>query len=297
MKYFNDIDLNGVSKLLNLPIAVNDSDAISKGQVVTIVNQLFAGFDFQKDVKSFQKDATLDPGVTPLAGDRYILSDVTKLHADFGTIAGASNGDIVEYDGSKFVVAYDVSVKGDGILVFCTTDEKYYKYVAGAWSYGGLDVITPGAALALKDGAMSVLFDDVTIGVDGNGKLYMKDKSVTKEKLGADIADTAKGMGQNSDGSLFVSVDGTTIDYDTNGKLKTVVPYVQKKAFDIGDGTAKEFTLNHVLKTTDVIVQGFFIASPKDNISFEVERIDIDNVKVIFDTVPATASVRVVVMG
>ena len=73
-------------------------------------------FDFQPDVLDIQVDASLDPGASPTLGDRYILTDTGNLHANFGSISGVQDDDIVEYNGSAFVVAYDVSVEGEGAV-------------------------------------------------------------------------------------------------------------------------------------------------------------------------------------
>lgn len=292
-KYFHDIDFQNVGKILNHPLATNSGDLITKGQMETIVNQLIAGFDFQKDVTGVQKDATLDPTLTPAVGARYIVEDVATLNANFGTILGVENGDIVEYDGTKFVVAFDVSVKGDGVLAFCQADDQYYKYVNGAWMYGGLSAVTAGTALDFADGILNVLFDNITIGVDGEDKLYVKDKSITKAKLGNDIA--SDGLEQNADGSLKVKAADSTITVTADG-IKAGFFIVQKKPFTVGDAAALEFTLNHAIGSTDVQVEVFDIATGATE-EAEIQRVDADNVKVIFNIAPALDSKRVVVIG
>lgn len=45
--------------------------------VKAAVDTAIAGLDFQKDVLDLQIDATLDPSVSPLMGDRYIVTDVS----------------------------------------------------------------------------------------------------------------------------------------------------------------------------------------------------------------------------
>lgn len=99
---------------------------------------LLAG-DILADVIDVQTDATLDPGTTPTDGDRYIIGASTVLHANFGTIAGIGNGDIVEYNGttSVFEIVFDNSAMFTGMIyAYVTALDTYYKKatVSAAWS-------------------------------------------------------------------------------------------------------------------------------------------------------------------
>lgn len=112
-------------RVQNVGYPQENSDAIN----LEFIKDLLSANDFQDNVKAIQEDATLVP--VRVDGARYILRDVLALHADFGTITGVSNNDIVEYDGSqsKFVVACDVSVHTSKfILAFNEGDEIYYSY-------------------------------------------------------------------------------------------------------------------------------------------------------------------------
>lgn len=186
MKRLSNVDLGGVARITNAPAPQSDSDVVNRGYVLGQIQQALENFDYQSDVKGIQTDATLSPG-TPVTGDRYIINNVAALNAGFGVIAGVENGDIVEYNGAAFYVAYDVSVKGDGVLVFNHGDEQWYKYVSGAWSYGGISSIVAGLGLQNSSGIFNVLFDGTTIGLDGNGKLTIKKALLCK--AAADIGD------------------------------------------------------------------------------------------------------------
>ncbi|RMH47903.1 MAG: hypothetical protein D6688_02850, partial [Alphaproteobacteria bacterium] len=94
---FNTITITGVP--------IDSNHAVRKADLDAAI----AGIDFQPDVIDVQVDATLDPGVSPATGARYIITNAASLHANFGTISGLQDNDIVEYDGSQWVVAYDVS--------------------------------------------------------------------------------------------------------------------------------------------------------------------------------------------
>ena len=105
------------------------------------VENAISGLNWQQDINGVQVDATLDPGAAPVEGDRYVLTDVAALHANFGVIAGVANNDIVEYIGGAFVVSFDVSAdaKAEGAIAWDSTAKTYQRYVNGSWgSFGGL---------------------------------------------------------------------------------------------------------------------------------------------------------------
>jgi len=128
----------GVTPTINTHLA-------TKGYVDGLLN----GVKWQDPVLDVQTDNTLDPGISPATGARYIVEDVLNLNANFGTITGVVNDDIVEYDGANFVVVYATSVEG----VATTQDEStltYLNYNGSAWVSMG-SVIDHGNLLGLSD--------------------------------------------------------------------------------------------------------------------------------------------------
>lgn len=105
----------------------------TKNALYDKINALETGLDWQDSVLDIQTDATLDPGASPTTGDRYIITDSAALHANFGTITGLGNNDIVQYDGSDFIVVYDVSVDTEGGSVWDEDSNNYYVYNGTAW--------------------------------------------------------------------------------------------------------------------------------------------------------------------
>ena len=89
---------------------------------------------WQQPVIAIHTDPSLDPGASPANGDRYILSDTGALNANFGTITGVGNNDLVEFDGTDFVVIHDVSVVGEGATVWNKDDNTQYNYNGTAWA-------------------------------------------------------------------------------------------------------------------------------------------------------------------
>jgi hypothetical protein len=131
-----------------------------------------SGWDhFQEPVLDIQTDATLDPGASPAAGARYLITASGSLHANFGTITGVGDGDIVEYDAndSSFQIVYDASVAGVGGKVFDQDSGVFYTHNTGtSWSAVDAavsldDAYNNGAAINLAaDTGVSIANSDQT---------------------------------------------------------------------------------------------------------------------------------------
>lgn len=129
--------------------------------VATEVESALTGLDFQSDVLDIQTDATLDPGATPTTGDRYIITNSASLHTNFGTITGVEDNDIVEYTGSAFEVIYDVSVQGEGALVWDQNTNAWQRYDGTNWAeFGGLAGVTAGNGLTKSGDTINVVTAD-----------------------------------------------------------------------------------------------------------------------------------------
>lgn len=214
-----DMNANG-HKISGLGAPAAPTDAARQ---IDIDNAL-SGLNWQEDVKGVQVDDTLDPGVA-VKGDRYIVTDVAALHAGFGTIADVANGDIVEHDGTEFVVVFDVSAEGEkanGTLAWDNGTKTYKRFLSGAWgSFGGLSDINAGAGLEqvgntlnVRMGAGIVELPEDGVGIDlraesglalldahgaestaADAKLSVKLDGVTLAKTAAGLKVAAKGVG------------------------------------------------------------------------------------------------------
>lgn len=107
----------------------DDAHLTTKGYVDAMVD----GLKWLDPVLNIQVDDTLDPGAAPTDGDRYILRDVGSLHANFGSITGVGDNDVVSYLTDEFVVVYDASVEGEGAAVYNEADNKRYTYNGTGW--------------------------------------------------------------------------------------------------------------------------------------------------------------------
>lgn len=184
----------GGNVISGLGTPVNANDALRKVDMETAL----AGLDFQPDVLSRQADDTLDPGAEPAEGDRYIIGDAATLNANFGTIAGVENGDIVEYDGTEFVVVYDVSDAGEGAITWNRAKDTFQFFNGTQWAdFGGLSGVTAGIGLA-KEG--NNIFVNMGAGV----------AQLPSDEVGLDL---------RADGGLILSEDGVTPSTGTDAQL------------------------------------------------------------------------------
>lgn len=208
-----NLNLNS-NKITNLATATNAGDAVNLAQLQSYV----AGLDFQADVNDVVADAsTTSPGTgLPAAatGQRYILQSGTgSLHAGWSTIAGVGDNDIVQYNGSAWVVAYDVSVQGEGALVWDKDSNAFYRYDGTDWSeFGGLAGITAGAGLQKSGNVLSLELDtDPGLEYDtpgDAGKLRVKVDGSTIERHSSGIRVKADGITANE-----IADDAVTADH------------------------------------------------------------------------------------
>jgi len=89
-------------------------------------------------IKGIQENNSLNPDLTP--GSKYIIRNSLSLHANFGTIAGVTNNDIVIRTTSAFALYVDVSnpKSNQGGIVYNDADDKLYYYNGIDWKSLGL---------------------------------------------------------------------------------------------------------------------------------------------------------------
>lgn len=171
-----------------------------------VLSSTSSNFEFKNSVLDVQEDNTLDPGASPTTGDRYLILDSGNLHANFGTIAGVADNDIVEYDGADFIVSF--SPTDAGPFVSSDADQSgVYQWGGAAWAFKYFEATTAslglekvgfdiriassaaGTGIQLSAGVLSLDFsefdtDDVN---EGSTNLYFTD---TRAKTAA-VDDTA----------------------------------------------------------------------------------------------------------
>ena len=218
---FVPLDVAGSNAMTaNLAMGGFNVSGLKKGteadHAVTLaqLENAMAGLDFQKDVNDIVVDNTMD--VTgAVKGDRYVIVDAANLHASFGVIADLENNDIVEHNGTEFVVAYDVSVMGEGALVWNITSDEYLRFDGTSWDkFGGLAGVTAGIGL-VKDGDTLnvVLGGGVGIGAD-NDSIVVASYSQGALQL---VDPTTGEVSVNADAVLSIKVDGASLVASVDG--------------------------------------------------------------------------------
>jgi len=201
----------GVNKVTSSYVPAASTDLTNKAYVDSAI----ASLNWQADVKAVQTDATLDPGATPAAGDRYILTNTTTLHANFGTIDGVGDNDIVEFDGSAWVIAYDISaqdVLAEGTITWDQTNNMFVRFFTTWEEFAGLTALNAGVGLEktgnvinvnLGAGVSELPTDEVGIDVYTNGGLFTTEDGTTSSTATA--------------AQLSIKLDSTTLALSASG--------------------------------------------------------------------------------
>jgi len=231
-----NIDM-GSNKITNLANPTSGDEAVNKGYV----DSALAGLDFQPDVNDVVADANATaPGAgLPAAatGQRYILqSNTASLNAAWGTITGVGDNDIVEFDGTNWTVAYDVSAEGEGALTWDRDSNTFQRWDGTSWDeFGGLAGVTAGVGLSktgstlnvnLGAGILELPSDEVGIDFHADGGLFLtEDNSSASSTAAAQIA---------------VKLDGSSLNKDANGLSVSDAGVTEAKlaASVAGDGLA-----------------------------------------------------------
>lgn len=224
----------GSSKLTSLANGAGPNDAVNKSQLDSVA----AGTDFQADVLDVQVDNTLDPGANPATGARYIIEDAGNLHANFGSIAGIGDDDIVQYDGDDFIVTFDASGhSGGGVLTWSIDDVTFYNYDGSSWSvFGGLAGVTAGDGLTKSGNTMnvgagtgiSVNSDDVAVdfGVSGSKAITATDLASVANAKGASL------IGIEDSGTLTGQTDVEGYLAENRGLINTNTTHIGSDGSD-----------------------------------------------------------------
>lgn len=212
-----NLNFQGSSTVKGLVAPVDANDAVRKTDLETAISTL----NWQEDIEDIQLDATMDPGAAPDTGLRYIITDSANLHPNFGAIAGLEDGDIIEYDGANWVLAFDVSdasITPAGTMAYIGGSlTTYYRYNGTAWvPFSGLDALVDGVGLVktgntldinMGAGIAALPSDEVGIDVKADGGLQLVDPSTGNPSV---LTDAKISILLNG-GTLALSADGLSI--------------------------------------------------------------------------------------
>lgn len=183
------------------------NDAVTVAQLQNAV----AGLDFQKDVNGIQVDNTLDV-TDAVKGARYIITDSANVHASFGSITGLADNDIVEFDGTVWTLAYDVSVQGEGALVWNIETGEYFRFDTTWDKFGGLAGVTAGLGLT-KDG------DTINVNL-GGGVVAIEDVITVATYAGGALQlvnPTDGTVSSDPNAVLAIKFDGESLEATVDG--------------------------------------------------------------------------------
>ncbi|MCS7318164.1 MAG: hypothetical protein NZZ41_07680, partial [Candidatus Dojkabacteria bacterium] len=193
----------GLNRLTNLANPINPLDAANKSYVDSVIS----GLDFQKDVNDVINNPNIvGPGAglpSAAIGQRYILTaNTSSLHSSWGTISGVQDNDIVEFNGTNWVVAYDVSVQGPGALCWNINGAHWVRWSGSSWDeFGGLSGVIAGAGLD-KTGHTMFIDLESTSGLEfdvpgDGGKLRVRVDNATLERHSSGLRVRASGITAN----------------------------------------------------------------------------------------------------
>lgn len=259
-KVFTDLDLNSVSKVINLATPSATGDAATKGYVDSLVEGLAwkdaCRVATQSNTNLSAPGATID-GITMASGDRVLVRAQT---------APAENG-IYVWNGAAAVMtrALDCSTFPELEQAITTVEEG----TSAGTSYRQ-DQINGTI------GSSSISWQ--TFGVSA--------PSASTTTAGVMRIATQAEVNTGTDATIAV----------TPSTLATWSGRVKKFAVSIGDGSATSYTVTHNLNSLDVAVT-VFANSTGDEVITDVTHATVNTLTVVFASAPASNAYRVVVVG
>jgi hypothetical protein len=296
-----NLDANS-NKIINLTTPTASTDAANKAYVDSVSQ----GLDVKQSVRvsttanvdlstALEAGDAID-GVTLVAGNRVLVKHQTSA---------ADNGLYVVQTSGAAARADDANISSEVTAGFFTFVEEGTLYGNTGWvlttdnpitlgttelaftQFSGTGTFTAAAGLTLTGTAFSV---DVTPS-SGNASLINTGGAVEVKVNTTDgLEVTASGVGINNGTGLTFSSGALVFD-TANGYG------VRKLAFNVGNGSATSYTVNHALATRDVTVHLFENASPYAQVEADVEHTDSNNLAIKFAVAPTSDQYRVVVVG
>lgn len=157
-----------------------------------------------------QIDSSLDPTASPATNAKYILTDVSSLHANFGTISGVGNNDIVNYTGSAWEIFFDASVRGAGSNSWVADEAIHYVYNATAWVTLESTIVSDNPGLEnVLDIQVDATLDPGASPTEGD-RYIIEDSTALHANFGSPTV---------SDDDILEYIDGAfVVDFDASAK-------------------------------------------------------------------------------
>lgn len=260
-KFFTDIDMQSVSKVINLPTPTASGDAANKGYVDSAIEGLAwkdsCRVATQSDINLSSPGATVD-GVTMASQDRVLVRNQTTQSA---------NG-IYVWNGAATLMtrALDASTFAELEQAVVTVEE-------------GTD-----AGATFRQTQVNGTIDSSNVIWSSFGTVAPAASETTSGI--AELATQAETDAGTDDARIVTPL-----------KLANWAGRIRRYATNIGDGSATSYTITHSLNTRDVIVRVFPNSGDYDDVEVDVRRPSTTTCTLVFATAPASNAYRVVVLG
>ena len=260
-KFFTDLDLQSVSKVINVPTPTAAGDAVPKSYVDSAVEGLAwkdsARVATQSNINLSSPGATID-GVTMASQDRVLVRNQSTQ---------SENG-IYVWNGSAVAItrSLDASTFAELEQAIITVEEG--TDAGTTWRQTEINgVIDTNNVIFSSFAAAAPAASETTAGI-------------------AEIATQAEVDAGTDDARIITPL-----------KLASWSGRIRKYAASFGDGSATSYVITHNFNTRDVTVVVFPNRGTYDNVEVDVGRTSVNEVTLVFATAPASNAYRVVVIG
>lgn len=259
-KFFTDIDLQSVSKVVNLPSPVDNGDAANKAYVDSLVEGLAwkdsVRVATQSNLNLSSPGSTID-SVTMASQDRVLVrNQSTQSQNGIYVWNGASTAMTRSLDASTFAeLEQAVVTVEEG-----TDTGSSFRQTQINGTIGTNDIIWTSFGTAAPAAS------ETTAGI-------------------AEIATQAETDAGTDDARIVTPL-----------KLATWSGRIKKYAVAIGDGSNTSYTVTHNLASRDVHVT-VYNASTYDEVTTDVTHSTTNTLTIVFATAPSSNAYRVVVVG
>ena len=260
-KFFTDLDLQSVSKVINVPTPTAAGDIVPKSYVDSAVEGLAwkdsARVGTQSNINLSSPGATID-GVTMASQDRVLVrNQSTQSQNGIYVWNGAATALTRSLDASTFA-----ELEQAIITVEEGTD------AGTTWRQTQINgVIDTNNVIFSSFAAAAPAASETTAGI-------------------AELATQAEVDAGTDDARIITPL-----------KLATWSGRIRKYAASFGDGSATSYVITHNFNTRDVTVVVFPNSGTYDNVEVDVGRTSVNEVTLVFATAPSSNAYRVVVIG
>lgn len=260
-KFFTDLDLQSVSKVINVPTPSAAGDAVPKSYVDSAVEGLAwkdsARVGTQSSINLASPGATVD-GVTMASQDRVLVrNQSTQSQNGIYVWNGASTALTRSLDASTFAeLEQAIITVEEGTDAGTTWRQTQVN--------GTIDVSN---VLFTSFAAAAPAASETTAGI-------------------AELATQAEVDAGTDDARIITPL-----------KLANWSGRLRKVSTNIGDGSATSYVVTHNLNTRDVIIRVFPNSGQYDDVEVDVQRTSTTTATLVFATAPASNAYRAVVLG